>query len=189
MLDITTLNTYLFYKLRQKYNIRSTNKTLMKFKMQFILILNKSIWRGFLKDFILLFQITFIMNNLRKSIFVFITILTFSISKDCQAQETKFKIIQDNNFEKLLSEKRKINNSFSIYKNFSIQIFHGEKNMAEEEYYEFKRLSPTVDATIIYNNPNYKVVVGNYKNKIDAERNLKILSKKYPGAFLVRLKK
>lgn len=129
------------------------------------------------------------MNNLRNSIFVFITILTFTICNNGYAQESKFKIIQDNNFEKLLLEKRKINNSFSIYKNFSIQIFHGEKSVGEEHYYEFKKMYPAVDATIIYSNPNYKVVVGNYKNKIDAERNLKIFSKKYPGAFLVRLKK
>lgn len=129
------------------------------------------------------------MKNLRNKLQHFIIILTlFSVNKS-NAQNAQFKLIQDNNFEKLLSEKNSVNNNFSIYKNFSIQIFYGDKDAAETTFHDFKKNYPEIDATIIYTEPKYKLVIGNYRNKIDAERNLKKFSKTYPNALLVRLKK
>lgn len=141
------------------------------------------------KENVILQQITFIMNNLRNQIPHFIVILTFFFVNNSIAQNSQFELIQDYNFEKLVKEKNSVNNTFSIYKNFSIQLFYGEKTDTENQFHEFKKTNPSIDATIIYAEPKYKLIVGNYRNKIDAERNLIKLRKNYPEAFIVRLTK
>lgn len=129
------------------------------------------------------------MKNLRNQIPYFIIILTFISVNNSTAQNGQFELIQDYNFEKLVKEKNTVNNSFSIYKNFSIQLFNGDKTETENKFHEFKNNFPNIVATIIYAEPKYKLIVGNYRNKIDAERNLIKIRKNYPEAFIVRLTK
>lgn len=141
------------------------------------------------KEIVILLQIPFIMKNLRNQTFYFIIFLTYLYVNNSYSQNSQFVLIQDNNFEKLVKEKISVNNSFSIYKNFSIQLFNGNKIDTENKFHEFKNNFPDVVATIIYAEPKYKLIVGNYRNKIDAERNLIKLRKIYPDAFIVRLTK
>ena len=79
------------------------------------------------------------MKNLRNQIINFIIILTICIVNKSTAQNSQFKLIQDNSNEKLLKEKNNVNNTFSIYKNFSIQLFYGEKADTENQFHEFKK--------------------------------------------------
>ncbi|PJR03215.1 SPOR domain-containing protein [Avrilella dinanensis] len=128
------------------------------------------------------------MNILRRqNIFLTIGFFLF-VSNFTQAQEKKFRLIQDNRFEELLEHKMSINNTFSVYKNYSVQIFYGERKEAEENYKRFKDLYPKTDATIIYSAPNYKVIVGNFKYRIQAEKFLKETKDAFPKSFVVRLK-
>ena len=80
------------------------------------------------------------------------------------------------------------NNQFSLYTNYSVQLKNGLKEDVEHMYKDFNAEHPDVDATIIYANPKFKLVVGNFKNKIEAEHLLKKISWKYPDAFVVKLK-
>lgn len=129
------------------------------------------------------------MKNLRVLTLFIVNILTYLGVATIHAQESKFNVTQDKSFERLLTEKNQVNNSFSIYKNYSLQLFYGPRDEAQSIYHDFKKAYPKTDATIIFASPNYKVVVGNFKNKINAENFLKQINKKYPNALLVRLKK
>ncbi len=115
-----------------------------------------------------------------------ITVLTLLLSNICFSQEDKTTIKQDPKFEQLLSEKRKINSSLNVNDRFKIQIFTGESEPAKKTLIEFRKNNRNVDATIVFNTPIYKVWVGNYKKRIDAEKKLAELKKKYPNAFLVK---
>ena len=81
------------------------------------------------------------------------------------------------------------NNQFSLYTNYSVQLKSGLKEEVETIYKDFTKQHPEIDATIIYANPKFKLVVGNYKNKIEAEYLLKKIVGNYPDAFVVKLKK
>lgn len=129
------------------------------------------------------------MINLRNISAVFVFILTITNSEKSFSQESKFKLIQDKNFEKLLHEKKNSNNSFSVYKNYSLQLFFGTKEGTELAYKDFKSKYPNIDATIIYTNPKYKLIVGNYKNKIEAENFSQKIKNEYPNSLVVKLNK
>lgn len=102
------------------------------------------------------------------------------------AQDGKVSVDQDTKFEQLLAEKRKINSSITVNDRYKIQIFNGDSENSKKNLTEFKREFKNFDATIIFNTPYYKVWVGNFKTKIEAERNLLEIQKKYPNALLIR---
>jgi plasmid maintenance system killer protein len=95
-------------------------------------------------------------------------------------------VIQDDRFEQLLNEKRKINSSITVNDNYKIQIFYGDNGEARKTLSDFKREFKTLDGTIIYQSPTYKVWIGNFKTRIEAERNLTEVKKKYPYALLIK---
>lgn len=102
-----------------------------------------------------------------------------------QAQDNT-SIVQDSRFEQLLAEKRKINSSIIVNDRYKIQIFYGDNDKARKALADFKRDFKTIDGTIVFTTPNYKVWVGNFKARIDAERALVEIKKKYPYALLIK---
>lgn len=95
-------------------------------------------------------------------------------------------VTQDARFEQLLSEKRKINASITINDCYKIQIYNGDSETSKKTLIEFKKNNKNYDATVVFFTPIYKVWVGNFKTRIDAERNLIVLKKNYPNAFLIK---
>lgn len=107
------------------------------------------------------------------------------LSEKSWSQQT-VSIIQDTGFEQLLNEKRKINSSITVNDNYKIQIFYGENADARKTLTEFKRAFKTMDGTIVFQSPTYKVWIGNFKTRIEAERNLLEVRKKYPNALMIK---
>lgn len=114
-----------------------------------------------------------------------IILCSFSGHK-AHSQTSKINIIQNPKFEMLLNEKRKINSSITVNDRYKIQIFYGTNEEAKKNLSLFKKEYKNLDGTIIYSNPNYKVWVGTFKTRIDAEKNYKEILKKYPTALLIR---
>jgi len=101
------------------------------------------------------------------------------------AQESA-SVVQDDRFEQILNEKRKINSSITVNDNYKIQIFYGDNGEARKTLSDFKREFKHLDGTIIFQSPTYKVWIGNFKTRIEAERNLADVKKKYPYALLIK---
>lgn len=93
---------------------------------------------------------------------------------------------QDPKFEQLLNEKRKVNSSITINNRYKIQIFNGSSEESKKTLIQFKKENKNYDATIVFSTPLYKVWIGNFKTRIEAERNLNLLKKKYPNAILIK---
>ncbi|WP_297517121.1 SPOR domain-containing protein [Flavobacterium sp.] len=93
---------------------------------------------------------------------------------------------QDPKFEQLLAEKRKINAAITVNNRYKIQLFSGASEDAKKMLALFRKDNKQYDATIVFSTPMYKVWVGNFKSRIEAERNLILLKKKYPNALVVK---
>ncbi len=129
------------------------------------------------------------MNNLRTYKVFIIFILTFVLQQNANAQINVIENNDQKTIDLLLERKMGQNNQFSLYTNYSVQLKNGLKDEVEILYKDFTTQHPEIDATIIFANPKFKLVVGNYKNKIEAEHLLKKVAAKYPDAFVVKLKK
>ena len=102
------------------------------------------------------------------------------------AQGNKIILNQDFRFEKLLNEKRKINSSILNDQRYNIQIFNGDSETAKKTLSSFKNNFKNFDATIVFNTPTYKVLAGNFKTRIEAERNLIFVRKTYKNALIIK---
>jgi hypothetical protein len=120
----------------------------------------------------------------RKIIF---TLFSVSLST-CyvNAQDQNITVTQDPKFEQLLNEKRKINTSLTVNDSYKIQIYNGGSENAKKTLNEFKQEYTTIDATIVFNTPNYKVWVGNFRTRIEAEKTLADIKDRYKNVLLIK---
>lgn len=114
----------------------------------------------------------------------FVLFLLFSNFYSLFAQEIT--LTQDPKIEQLLAEKRKVNASITINNQYKIQIYNGSSEESKKILIQFKKENKNYDATIVFSTPIYKVWIGNFKTRIEAERNLNLLKKKYSSAILIK---
>ncbi|MEM8520585.1 SPOR domain-containing protein [Flavobacterium sp. PL12] len=120
----------------------------------------------------------------RKAFYITLTLLVCSIYAN--AQRGNITVRQDSKFENLLNEKRKSNFSNVANERYQIQIFSGDSEKAKSTLNEFRQEFRDTDGTIFFFTPNYKVWVGNYKTRIEAERNLIEIRKRYNNVHLIK---
>jgi hypothetical protein len=62
-------------------------------------------------------------------------------------------------------------------------LFSGDNNEASKVIKEYRSLFPEWSSTIVFETPNYKVWVGNFRNSLEADRALLQIKKSFPAAF------
>ena len=122
--------------------------------------------------------------GISKVVFVFIFTTFYCVV--IQAQTSKNNTNTEDKVAHLIVEKRKINPSLASKERYKIQIFSGESEKAKKTVIQFKQEFKDIDATIVFNTPNYKVWVGNYKSRMEAERNFAEIKKKYKNILLIK---
>ena len=121
---------------------------------------------------------------IRKVFFISITFYISSLSASAQGESITIK--QDSKFEQLLNEKRNTNVSIAVNDRYKIQIFSGESEKAKNTLNQFRQEFSDLDGTIFFFTPIYKVWIGNFKTRIEAERNLIEIRKKYTNVHLIK---
>ena len=93
----------------------------------------------------------------------------------------------DGDIEQVLSNTYEKGNNVEIYK---IQIFSESGNNAKQKAMdvksEFESKNKDIPASLIYQQPNFKVRVGYFRSKIDAQRAITSLKYHYSNAFIVK---
>ncbi|MDD3003349.1 SPOR domain-containing protein [Flavobacterium sp.] len=125
------------------------------------------------------------LKKILKSTFT-ICFLGCLFSSKTFAQTEKLKLSQDPKFEQLLNEKRKINSTIAVNEGYKIQIYTGDSENAKRELNKFKTEFNYLDATIIFHTPYYKVWVGNFKSKIEAQRYLLEIQRKHNNSIIIK---
>ena len=125
------------------------------------------------------------MKTLKKFRTFSILLVTLLTTQSIFSQTKETSIEQDEKIKKLLLEKRKNNSGITINDKFKIQIFFGNIEESKKTLLAFKKEFPLLDGTIIFSNPSYKVWVGSFKSKIEAEKSLINIKKKYPSAVII----
>ncbi len=70
---------------------------------------------------------------------------------------------------------------------YTIQIFYGSLNEADSIYMDFKKNFKDVKSELIFETPNYKVRIGEYKDINVASQSLEKIRRIYPGSFVIKL--
>ena len=128
------------------------------------------------------------MNNLPLTLRNTVAILAMFIALKSNAQEGTISIQQDNKIDKLLKERKHLLTIGELKTHFSIQVISGELETARKTLKECKNKFSELKSNIVYEEPNYKVRVGEFRNRLDADRALLEISEEFKGAFVLRPK-
>ena len=115
-------------------------------------------------------------------------IILFLVAFNTNAQEGTLTINQDQDIEKLLAIKKDMNSSEDATDRYKIQVYSG--NRADAENAQTKTNSSfSWKTSLVYNTPNYKIWVGSFRTRLEADRALKKIKTKFPNAFIFKPKK
>lgn len=122
-----------------------------------------------------------------KTIKSYITALLTILCISAFAQEGEITISQDDGIQKLLEYKKDIKRTAEIYK---IQVFQSnDPDRANSIKVGFLKKFNSWPVDIVWNTPNYKIWVGNFRSQLEADRALKRIKTKYMNAFIFKPKK
>lgn len=114
-----------------------------------------------------------------------ITFLTLILGLTLAAQEGEVKIEQDSDIDKLLEYKKDIKTT----KLYRIQVFQSiDPDKAQREKSNFLNAYSEWPVEIVWNTPNYKVWVGNFATRLEADRALVKIKKNYMNAIIFQPK-
>ena len=112
----------------------------------------------------------------------------FGISNIMTAQEGAITIIQDLKIDSLLNKKIELDRKRFANEYFTLQLYYGNLSKAKEILEVVREKFSDIPAEINYDNPNYKVQAGKFKNKINGLKTLDTLKQIFPSAFLLKKK-
>ena len=111
--------------------------------------------------------------------------LAFSVTF-ASAQQGDIKIEQDDKIVDLLDIYKTYNESSEYYR---IQVGFGSYAKAQRIKSEVEIDFPSMRSKIDFDSPTYRVRLGRFKTKLEAERKFKEVRSKYPDAMLLKPKK
>ena len=128
----------------------------------------------------------FVMYNIysQKIKFVFLFFLFFSWQSFSQNFTTK---INDKiEFKKLLDLSEKANSEYFSSNYFSIQVFSGVFKDADSVLNIIRNKYENDSVFFFFETPNYKVQMGKFKSKVEAQKKLRSVIKEFKAAFILK---
>ncbi len=118
-------------------------------------------------------------------------LLSFILTQVANAQEKgKVTVIKDPQIDSLIAKRLEISRLESVgnsvsSEGFRVQIFSG---LGREDAYDaqsqFKAVYPSVRSYVSYTQPNYRVRVGDFRTRLEAQKFLNELRKQYSSLFI-----
>ena len=89
--------------------------------------------------------------------------------------------------KRLIAKKRSFNRSYGY--GYIIQIYYGNETKARSLQNKFRVNFPNVYTKLDYDKPDWKVLVGKYKSKLEADKAVINFSEKFSGLIVIPLGK
>ncbi len=116
------------------------------------------------------------------SVFLIISFLTFNhLEAQNKLNSSELITVSD-----LLNKKHSLESNNELKNTYKLQIFSGSLEKAKETQNEFEYLELNIESRILYQTPNYKVCIDNYRNRIQTDRAIEIVKYKYPNTHIIR---
>ena len=115
---------------------------------------------------------------------VFISVCLFSISANSQENSIRYNDTLTKKFYNLKKEysKRVFESTF-----YTIQIYYGGLEEADSILEDFKENYQEIKSNLIFETPNYKVRIGEFKDINIASQKLEEIRRIYPSSFIIKL--
>jgi hypothetical protein len=120
-------------------------------------------------------------------------VINSGISKQAALLEdflVKLPVRQDPRITELLIRHNQINQKRKGTEGYRLEIFFSSENKARERAErvrnEFNLVFPDIASYMLFQTPNFKVRIGDFRNKSEALKTKAHIASKYPNAFIVK---
>ena len=119
---------------------------------------------------------------------IFFAIFFIALTSISSAQEGNITVVQDEKVSTLLDLKIQLAKENKLNDRYKIQLFYGDLEKANKILADYRKSSLEWSSNIEYETPNYKVWVGNFRNRLEADRALMTIKTIFPEAFIFKPK-
>lgn len=101
-------------------------------------------------------------------------------------QNATITINENDKIPEILALKKNLEADNKLAVGFTIQLYYGELNEANKIIREYRNNYDSWPASIEYETPNYKVWVGSFSSRLEADRARLEIKDKFPSAFILK---
>lgn len=105
-----------------------------------------------------------------------------------QQAEGQVRIETSARIDAMAAQKKEYNKNLKEYEGYRIQIYYGREKECYELQEEFAERFPGVPTLVLFSTPQWKLQVGNYRTRLDADRAVVAIKKEYPAAIVLATK-
>ena len=113
-------------------------------------------------------------------------ILIMFISLNSFTQEGTLVLVQDQKLTKLMELKKEVNSVDFTSGQYTVQVFNGQYEKGIELIEELMSDEKFKDVYFSFETPYYKIRIGKFVSKIEAIKELQIIKKTFPSAFILK---
>ena len=116
-----------------------------------------------------------------------ITLIIFFLSHSSANAQDENVVYNDTLTQKLFQIKKDYSKRIFESTYYTIQIYFGDLKNADSILIEFQKNNEGIKSELIFETPNYKVRIGEYKDINIASQKLEGIRRTYPGSFIIKL--
>ena len=102
-----------------------------------------------------------------------------------QEKEGDLRVESSASINELVEQKKAFNKAQNSYPGYKIQIYYGSEKECYEIKDEFTSLFPEIPTSIIFSTPQWKLQVGEYQTRLEADKSIQTIKKEYPSAIVL----
>ena len=118
-----------------------------------------------------------------------ISLILFFLSHSIANAQDENVIYNDTLTQKLFQIKKDYSKRIFESTYYTIQIYFGDLKNADSILIDFQENYEGIKSELIFETPNYKVRIGEYKDINIASQKLEGIRRTYPGSFIIKLSK
>ena len=116
-----------------------------------------------------------------------ISLILFFLSHSIANAQDENVVYNDTLTQKLFQIKKEYSKRVFESTYYTIQIYFGDLKNADSILIEFQKNNEGIKSELIFETPNYKVRIGEYKDINIASQKLEGIRRSYPGSFIIQL--
>ncbi len=102
-----------------------------------------------------------------------------------QTKEGTVRIESSAHIDEMVAQKKDYNKTVETLQGYKIQIYYGSEKECYEVKDEFSSLFSEIPTSIIFSTPQWKLQIGNYRTRLEADHAMVNIKKEYPAAIVL----
>ena len=120
-----------------------------------------------------------------RKVIIFGILMLFQAWAWGQGREGDLRVESSARINELVAQKTEYSKEKNSYPGYKIQIYYGSEKECYEIRDEFRTLFQEITTSIVFSTPQWKLQVGEYRTRLEADQSIVGIKKEYPAAIVL----